>query len=100
MPRPPEPIFLGRQTYRRRRLIDAMRLLPILGIGAFVVPVLGAEGGGRSTAFAGLYIFAAWLVLIIAAAVLTRTLGRDPGGVAADPLEPAGPPEPPDLSGE
>ena len=88
MARRPEPLFLARETYRRRRFIDAMRLLPVLGVVLFVVPLLGA-GGGRSTALGGLYVFAVWLGLIGGAALLTRRLARGPDGVGADPLEPA-----------
>jgi len=90
--RPPEPIFLARETYRRRRLIDAMRLLPVLGIGFFMVPMLDA--GHRATAPGGIYVFAVWFLLIVAAAVLTRGLARGADGVSADPLEPGAPPSP------
>ena len=34
-----------------------------------------------------MYLFAAWLLLIIGAAALVRSLARAPGGVATDPLE-------------
>lgn len=50
-----EPLFLARQTYRRRRVADAARLLPVLG-GAllFMLPLLGGaagagDGGGAQT---------------------------------------------------
>lgn len=82
-----EPIFLGRETYRRRRVIDAMRLLPVAGLLLFFGPLLGSGEGPRSTALAGIYIFAAWLGLIVLAGLLVRWLSRAPGGVAADPLE-------------
>lgn len=85
---PREPIFLGRETYRRRRLIDAMRLLPIIGGLLFLLPVMGSGGAARSTALAGFYLFIVWFVLILAAALLVRALSRAPGGVGSDPLEP------------
>jgi len=87
MVRPTEPVFLARETYRRRRVIDAAKLLPILGLTAFLLPLLGQ--GLRRTAASGLYIFAIWLGLILAAALITRALSRGPDGVGADPLEPA-----------
>lgn len=34
------PIFVERQTYRQRRMMDAVRLLPLLGIALCMVPLL------------------------------------------------------------
>lgn len=92
MPRPPEPIFLARETYRRRRVIDAARLLPVLGVALFMLPLLGV--GARSTGWNGIYLFLVWFGLIVAAFVLTRALSRGPDGVGADPLEPSPVPPP------
>lgn len=80
--------FLARETYRRRRLIDAMRVLPGLGVFLFLVPILGAGQGVRSTAWSGIYLFVVWFGLIVGAALLVRALSRAPGGAGADPLEP------------
>jgi hypothetical protein len=80
--------FLARDTYRRRRLIDGLRVLPFVGALLFLVPLLGAETTGRATAYAGMYLFAAWFLLIVGAALMVRALARSPGGVGADPLEP------------
>jgi len=80
--------FLGRETYRRRRLIDGMRLLPVAGGLLFLLPLLGSGGAQRSTALGGLYLFLAWFGIILVAAVLVRALARAPGGVGSDPLEP------------
>jgi hypothetical protein len=88
MAAPREPIFLERQTYRRRRLIDAMRVVPVVGLVLFLVPLLGGGVAGRGTAAGGMFIFAVWLGLIVVAAALVRLLARAPGGVASDPLEP------------
>ncbi len=95
---PREPIFLGRETYRRRRLIDAMRLLPVVGFLFFLSPLLGASAAPRSTASGMAFLFAVWLVLIVISAGLVRVLSRAPGGVAADPLEPDPGPEKTDRS--
>lgn len=88
MARPREPIFLGRETYRRRRLIDAMRLLPVVGLLLFFAPLLGAGVTGHGTAKLGVFLFSVWFGLIVVAAVLVRLLSKAPGGVASDPLEP------------
>lgn len=57
-------------------MIDAVRLLPILGILLFLVPLLWSSDGQEPAATArGLvYLFAIWAGLIVAAATLTRLL--------------------------
>lgn len=82
-----EPIFLARQTYRHRRLIDAMRFVPVLGFVLFMVPLLGGAGLQRGTAAGGAFVFSVWFGLIAVAALLVRLLAKAPGGVANDPLE-------------
>lgn len=52
--------------------MDAARLLPVLGGGLFVLPVLWADGSG--TAPGVLYLFGIWGLLIAGAAVLSRRL--------------------------
>jgi hypothetical protein len=79
---PVEPLFLARRTYRRRRLMDALRLLPWLGAFLFALPLLWRDPG---TAEGLLYLFAAWGVLIVLSLALARRLSRDPG------TEPEGP---------
>jgi hypothetical protein len=70
------PVFLERNTYRRRRITDAARLLPILGIGLFLIPLLWPASGNADltepvrTSGAITYIFIAWGVLIVASALL------------------------------
>ena len=72
MRRPGTPVFLERETYRRRRLMDAARFLPFLGAFAFLVPLLWA---GEARTAAGLaYLFAAWAVLIGLSFVISRRL--------------------------
>jgi len=74
MRNPIEPLFLARQTYRRRRLMDALRLLPWLGVFLFGLPLLWSE---RATASGLLYLFGAWLVLIILSFALVRRYAED-----------------------
>lgn len=82
---PRAPVFLARETYRRRRLIDGLRLLPVVGLLMFLSPLVGGAGYLRETALSGVFIFAGWFVLIVATWVLGRLLARAPG--AGDPLE-------------
>ena len=70
-----EPLFLARQTYRRRRLMDALRLLPWLGVFLFGLPLLWsapATGAGL------IYIFGAWAVLIVLSFALVHRFSDDP----------------------
>jgi len=75
-----KPLFLARQTYRRRRLADAARLYPFLAAFLFLLPVLWGPGagerGGRATAGDGIYLMIAWAALILGAVLLSRALRR------------------------
>ena len=86
------PVFLARARYRQRRLRDALRLLPIVGGVLWLVPLLwprGAEGPGNATAL--LYVFAVWVILIVAGAVLAARLDpeADQGPDAGRDVAPA-----------
>lgn len=85
-------VFLERRTYRRRRLRDAARLVPMIGAVLLVLPLLGQQEGGaeRATTGVGIYVFGVWLGLIVFAAVTARALSRgmgraEAGEQAADP---------------
>ena len=71
MPRP--PLFLAREGYRRRRLADMARLLPIVGLALFLLPLLDASDGLSAGML--VYLFVAWALLILASAILARRLG-------------------------
>lgn len=69
------PLFLARQTYRHRRLMDAARLLPAVGLAAVMFPLLWlGEEEGPGTAQGVIYLFGVWFVLILAALVIARRL--------------------------
>ncbi|MEL7105113.1 MAG: hypothetical protein AAGM21_04280 [Pseudomonadota bacterium] len=70
--KPVSTLFLERRTYRRRRLIDAVKLVPVLGAVVFFLPVLWSGTGLTSRGL--LYLFVAWGVLIILMAVLSRAV--------------------------
>lgn len=72
-----QPLFLARQTYRRRRLMDAARLLPVFGAALIFLPTLWARTlmtGG--TAQGIVFIFVIWALLIVLAAILARKLSE------------------------
>ena len=71
----PNSPFVERRTYRRRRLMDMARLLPILGALLFAVPLMWPNPdpypapdthGGMMTSAAITYIFLVWGGLILA----------------------------------
>ena len=76
-----KPVFLERASYRQRRLRDLARLLPVLGAILFVLPLMwkldGNEGLGTSDVM--VYLFAIWLGLIAASALLARAIRPEPG---------------------
>ncbi len=75
---PPQTLFLQRQPYRRRRLIDAARVLPVFGAFLFFVPsALIARGTSGTTSAMGLFLFGTWIALIVAGALIARVL-REP----------------------
>ncbi|MEL7025964.1 MAG: hypothetical protein AAGO57_01875 [Pseudomonadota bacterium] len=79
MSREPQRIFLERRSYRRRRLVDAGRLMPVFGLVLFFLPLLWAGNGSTSGGF--VYLFIAWGLLIAIMAVLARSLS---GAVSGD----------------
>jgi len=67
------PLYVARRGYRHRRATDAARLLPICGAFFYFLPILW---GGGQTRRGVIYVFAVWLVLIVAAGLLSRLLRR------------------------
>ena len=82
MRRPRRPLFLARAPYRRRRLRDAARLLPVAGVLLLMLPLLWSPGSKVTlTASDVTYFFVVWALLIAVAAALAPGLrsgdGRD-----------------------
>lgn len=79
------PVFLERRGYRRRRMMDAQRLLPVAGLLLWMFPLFWPTGGDdagapqqMSMSDAVQYVFVVWLLLIAAAFVLWRVLRTGP----------------------
>ena len=70
---PTKGIFLETAVYRRKRLIDAARMLPFFGVFLFIMPAVFIVGSAP-TASRWVYLFVAWIGLIIAAALIARAL--------------------------
>jgi hypothetical protein len=83
MRRPKRPLFLARAPYRRRRLRDAARLLPLLGTFLLLLPLLWAPDSRMAlTSGDVVYFFSVWLILIGLAAGFAPGLrsGEGPEG--------------------
>lgn len=74
------PIFLERSGYRQRRLMDALRLLPVLGVMLWIFPMFWPTGPVElvssepvSMSSAVTYVFVVW-GLLIAVTLTLRTI--------------------------
>ncbi len=78
------PTFLARDSYRKRRLEDSARLVPIAGLILLLMPLLWAARSGTSGAL--IYIFSVWALLILVVGLLSRALmsGEGKGGAFDD----------------
>jgi hypothetical protein len=73
--------FLDRESYRKKRLIDASKLLPLLGALGFILPfvyLFTEEDAQRSPGQTAIYLFVAWLVLILCAGYLAPRMRDAP----------------------
>ena len=71
-------LFQGRAAYRRQRMIDATRIVPVLLTLALLLPPIwrpAAFSFGAGTIWLG----GAWLAAIIVTACLHRQIGTGPG---------------------
>ena len=83
----PTSVFLERDTYRRRRIMDAARILPLVGVALFAVPLLWGNANDPtdtsepvSTSVAVFYIFGVWGILIVCSALFgLKSRGWGPG---------------------
>lgn len=80
------PLFLAPSPYRRRRLRDAARLLPVAGVLLMILPMLWTPAGDGNRRLSGdvIWFFLTWAGLILAAAAFAPGLARPedprPGG--------------------
>lgn len=75
------PLFLERSSYRRRRLADAARMLPVLALVLILLPVWWVPEAVSLTDGA-LWLFGLWAALILLTAALHLALSdaRHPPG--------------------
>ena len=97
MSKPPgSPLFLERRSYRFRRMMDAVRLLPLLVLAFWMVPLLWPvpeilpDATPETTepaiamSVALRYLFGVWALLILATWALWRRTRDVASGEAAD----------------
>ena len=79
-------IFLERRGYRQRRLIDAVRLLPILGMILLALPLLwqAEESQSSFNADALIYVFGVWVLLIACSAFVSAFMGGNDVSATTD----------------
>ncbi|NJM82660.1 MAG: hypothetical protein HC844_09265 [Tabrizicola sp.] len=79
MARRKRPLFLDPRRYRRTRLRDAARLLPIFAAVMLILPLLWAAPGETSRRTSGdvIYFFVLWLLVIAIAAAFAPGLSED-----------------------
>ena len=72
---PDRPLFLERASFRRRRLGDAARVLPVIAVLSVLVPVWWMP---REVSFASgaVWLFCLWAAMILAVWLLHRALLR------------------------
>jgi len=93
MARKPLPVFLERSSYRKRRLMDALKLLAVFGTVLWMIPTLWPNGATSevepvSTSTALFYVFGVWIVLIVLSAFFVHrqpVRERDTQGADTDP---------------
>lgn len=83
------PVFLERRSYRQRRMMDTLRILPFAGLLLWMLPVLWpnpdvtgaatnpdvAQGIKMSKAI--VYVFCVWVTLILSSALIWHRLRSD-----------------------
>lgn len=80
------PLFLERTLYRRSRMIDGARILPIAGFVLILLPILWIDSGRIGVAGQAVYLFVLWIILIAVAFALARLL-RPPPAPRVPPAE-------------
>lgn len=76
-PQRPGSLFLGRRSFRRRRLRDAARMLPIVAGVLMLLPLLKDGAPGATTAGMLLYLFGLWIALVVLSALVSGVLSAE-----------------------
>jgi hypothetical protein len=88
MTEPASPQFLDLKSYRRKRLLDAAKLLTLVGAIILIFPASSlfvVPDSPTAPSATALYLFGVWLVLILCAAFLAPRLQNGGTRDAGDP---------------
>ncbi|MFT5649614.1 MAG: hypothetical protein ACJAXK_002133 [Yoonia sp.] len=75
-PAPKHGAFVAKDTYRKRRMRDLARAVPVIGVVLLGIPLLWSDAALNSSAI--VYIFVVWVLLILLAAAISRVVSNDP----------------------
>lgn len=75
----PPTVFHERRTYRRRRVMDAARVAPLLALILWMIPLIWPQTGDGtvSSATALIYIFLVWAGVILLTWGISRLLADE-----------------------
>lgn len=82
--------FLARDSYRMRRLMDAARFLPVLGLILLLLPLmrLDQQADTPPTAAESVYLFLVWFALVAVALLMSLGLRKTLEPHTSPPPEP------------
>ncbi len=83
---PKPPTFLQRASYRQRRLRDAAKLAPFLGMILWAIPLAWPKDESV-VSDALIYVFGVWVILIVLTAALASRIRADNPSVSDDAIE-------------
>lgn len=79
--------FLDRRSYRHRRMMDALRLLPVVAMMLLMLPLFWPDGSEGNTMIPGsralVYVFGVWALVLIPAFVFSMRLRKKGNNVEA-----------------
>ena len=73
-----QKLFVEPRNYRARRMVDGLRILPIVGIFLIAMPLFwgGSETPIKSSNVM-LFVFGVWAILILTNFIMTRRIGKE-----------------------
>lgn len=73
-----QKLFVEPRNYRARRMVDGLRILPIVGIFLIAMPLFwgGSETPIKSSNVM-LFVFGVWAILILTNCITTRRIGKE-----------------------
>ena len=76
--RAPPSVILEKRSYRKRRLLDGLKILPVFAVFLFFIPLLGRHTDEAQLPALLVYLFSVWLGLTILCGVLGALVAERP----------------------